>query len=172
MITSSRPLRLLSLATLALLASACSQRFGVTINEQQVIDPRPNTTAYRFQDPGLQACVNIALQRPDSTVENITMLACPGWQIAAIEGIDVLESLQHLDISDNSITSLAPLDGLDNLSTLTVSNNRISDVALLQSMASLTAATLTGNNNIPCQQLDALSQKLGNNLVRPETCRR
>ena len=164
--------QLLSVTTLALLASACSsQRFAVSVNEQPIYDPRPNATTYRFPDPGLQACVNIALQRPNSTVESITTLACPGWEIEAIEGIDALEGLQHLDISDNRISSIAPLDALRNLSTLTASNNRITDVALLESMATLTAATLTGNNNIPCQQLDVLAQKLGGNLARPQSCR-
>lgn|GEM_PF-186568 len=164
-------LRVLVVTALALLASACSQRFAVSVNEQPIYDPRPNTTEYRFQDPGLQACVNIALQRPNTSVDSITTLACPGWQIAVIEGIDALRALQHLDISDNNISSIAPLDALDNLSTLTASNNRISDIALLQSMATLTAATLNGNNNIPCQQLDALGQKLGGNLSRPQSCR-
>src|SRR5690606_19700984 len=127
-------LRVIGITTLALLASACSQRFAVSVNEQPIYDPRPNTTEYRFQDPGLQACVNIALQRPNTSAESITTLACPGWQIAAIEGIDALRALQHLDISDNNISSIAPLDALDNLSTLTASNNRITDIALLQSM--------------------------------------
>lgn len=155
-----------------MLVAGCSQQFAVSINEQSVYDPRPNATAVRFADAGLQACVNIALQQPDATVENLTVLACPGWEITEIEGIDALGGLQFLDISDNRVSSVAPLEGLNALSSLTAANNRLTDIAPLLSMKTLTSATLTGNNDIPCGQLDALTVKLGENLRRSGTCKR
>lgn len=159
------------LSILALIALAgCSQRFAVSINEQTVYDPRPNATGYRFSDPGLQGCVNFALQG-GGAVETLTVLACPGWEIDEIEGIGALNSLQYLDISNNRISSLAPLEALDRLSSLTITNNRVTDIAPLLSMPTLTSAVLTGNDNIPCGQLDDLSERLGNNLRRPIECR-
>ena len=148
----------------------CAQRYAVSINEQTVYDPRPNSTGYRFSDPGLQGCVNFALEGGGSP-EVLTVLACPGWEIAEIEGIGALSSLQFLDISNNSIMSLAPLEGLDRLSSLTITDNRITDIAPLLSMQTLTSAVLTGNNDIPCGQLEALSERLGNNLRQPAECR-
>lgn len=162
------PKTLCILATIAL--AGCSQRFAVSINEQTVYDPRPNSTGYRFSDPGLQGCVNFALQGGGS-IEQLTVLACPGWEIEEIEGIGALSSLQFLDMSNNRLTSLAPLEALDRLSSLTITNNRIGDIAPLLSMVTLTSAVLTGNDNIPCGQLDDLSEKLGNNLRRPAECR-
>lgn len=159
------------LSILAIFALAgCSQRFAVSINEQTVYDPRPNSSGYRFSDPGLQGCVNFALQGGGS-IESLTVLACPDWEIEEIEGIGVLSNLQFLDISNNAITSLAPLEGLDRLSSLTITNNRITDIAPLLSMQTLTSAVLTGNDAIPCGQLDDLSERLGNNLRRPAECR-
>ncbi len=154
------------------LLAGCSQKFAVSINEQSIYDPRPNTASVSFTDTGLQACVNIALRQPDATVENLTVLACPGWEITEIEGIDALNGLQFLDISDNRVSSLAPLAGLNGLSSITAANNRISDIAPLLSMVTLTSATLTGNNDIPCGQLEALAVKLGEKLRRSETCKR
>lgn len=159
------------LSILAILSLAgCSQRFAVSINEQTVYDPRPNSAGYRFSDPGLQGCVNFALQGGGS-VEALTVLSCPGWEIEEIEGIGALSSLQFLDLSNNVITSLAPLEALDRLSSLTITNNRVTDIAPLLSMPTLTSAVLIGNNAIPCRQLDDLSERLGNNLRRPEACR-
>ncbi len=166
-VKKNRPV--LSILTIMLFAG-CSQQFAVSINEQPVYDPRPNATEYRFSDPGLQGCVNFALQGGGSVAE-LTVLACPGWEIAEIEGIGALDGLQFLDISNNRVSSLAPLDALERLSSLTVTNNRITDIAPLLSMQTLTSAVLTGNNNIQCGQLDNLAERLGNNLRRPAECR-
>ncbi|MDP1931878.1 MAG: leucine-rich repeat protein [Gammaproteobacteria bacterium] len=160
---------LLSILAIIILGG-CAQRFAVSINDQTVYDPRPNATEYRFSDPGLQGCVNFALQGGGS-VATLTVLACPGWEITEIEGIGALAALQFLDLSNNQISSLAPLESLNRLSSLTATNNRITDIAPLLSMRTLTSAVLTGNNNIQCGQLDNLDERLGNNLRRPAECR-
>jgi hypothetical protein len=164
-------LHLSLLLMIAALGSACSQRFAVSINDQSLYDPRPNTTSYRFSDPGLQACVNFALREPGSQLEDIRVLSCAEWEVQEIEGIGILRSLQFLDLSGNQINSLAPLANLPRLSSLSAVNNRIIDITPLIGLTSLTSATLAGNNNIPCAQLDRLETRLGANLRRPDTCR-
>jgi Leucine-rich repeat (LRR) protein len=149
----------------AIVLSACSQKFTVSVNDQNVYDPRPNQTAQRFSDPGLQACVNLTVQQTGVDVDKIKVLACPDWQIAEIESIGTLRSLQFLDLSDNNITSLAPVTTLRNLSSISINNNRISDAAPLLRIATLTSATLNGNADIPCQQIESLRAKLKANLV-------
>lgn len=151
--------------------SSCSQRFAVTLNNQPLYDPRVNAADQRFADPGLQGCVNFALQQPDTTLETLKVLACPGWEIEILDGITQLTALQFLDLSENRISSLAPLQALRNLSSISIVNNRVTDIAPLLSMVTLTSATLSGNNNIQCSQLDVLSGKLGQNLRRPADCR-
>ena len=160
-----------TLLLLLLTSTACSQRFAVSVNNQTLIDPRPNATAYRFADPGLQGCVNFALQQPNATIETITVLSCSGWEIESIEGIETLRALQFLDISNNRINSLAPLSKLPRLSSISATDNRIRDIEPLIAMNTLTSALLTGNPNIACDQLTTLGQRLGDNLRRPNGCR-
>lgn len=160
-----------TLVLVTLFVSACSQRFAVSVNNQTLIDPRPNATAYRFADPGLQGCVNFALQQPNATIEAITVLSCSGWEIENIEGIATLRALQFVDISNNRINSLAPLSQLPRLSSISAANNRIRDIEPLIAMDTLTSALLTGNPNIACDQLTSLGERLGDNLRRPASCR-
>lgn len=152
--------------------SACSQQFAVSINDQTVFDPRPGAAQYRFADAGLQACVNFALQQPGSSFDTLALLSCPGWEIEDIEGIGALTALQFLDVSNNSISSLAPLSALPRLSGLSAADNQITDIAPLFSLNSLASAVLTGNDGILCRQLDTLQERLERNLGRPADCRR
>ena len=168
---SARDRSAFTIIILALFCSSCSQRFAVTLNDQTLYDPRVNAGELRFADPGLQGCVNFALQQPNTTLETLKVLACPGWEIEILDGIAALTTLQFLDLSDNRISSLAPLQPLRNLSSVSILNNRVTDIAPLLSMLTLTSATLTGNDNIQCSQLDVLSGKLGQNLRRPADCR-
>lgn len=160
-----------TLVLFMLVASACSQRFAVSVNNQTLIDPRPNATAYRFADPGLQGCVNFAMQQPNAEIETIAVLSCSGWEIESLEGIATLRALQFLDISNNRISSLAPLNQLPRLSSVSATDNRIRDIEPLIAKSTLTSATLTGNPNIACDQLDSLAARLGENLRRPTSCR-
>jgi len=163
--------RCTTLLLLSFVASACSHQFAVSVNNQTLIDPRPNTTAYRFADPGLQGCVNFALQQPNATVDTISVLSCSGWQIESIEGIATLRALQFLDLSNNRISSLAPLRQLSRLSSVSITDNRVRDIEPLISISTLTSAVLTGNVNIACDQLTSLGARLGDNLRRPASCR-
>ncbi len=163
----------LCFALTALVAlSSCSQRFAISVNNQPVYDPRPNATAYRFADPGLQGCVNLALQLPDATLEALRVLSCTGWEIESLEGIELLRALQFLDLSNNRVSSIAPLSSLPRLSSVSLTNNRVRDIAPLSGIETLTSATLVGNNEIACAQLEGLANRLGDNLRRPDQCRR
>lgn len=162
---------LLGLILISIISSACSQRFAVSVNNQTLLDPRPNDTVYRFADPGLQGCVNLALQQPNAELESITVLSCIGSEIESIEGIALLSSLQFLDLSNNRISSIAPLSGLKRLSSVSIGGNRLRDIEPLIQMNSLTSASLAGNPMISCAQLNTLAAKLGDNLRRPATCR-
>lgn len=160
-----------TLVLLALLSSACSQRFAVSVNNQTLIDPRPNATAYRFADPGLQGCVNFAMQQANAALDTITVLSCSGWEIESIDGIATLQALQFVDISNNRISSLAPLSQLTRLSSISAADNRIRDITPLIGISTLSSAGLTGNPNIACEQLTSLGLRLGENLRRPTSCR-
>lgn len=169
-LSAGKLVRSIGLLLLCLLG-ACSQRYAVSINNQTIIDQRPNAGSFRFDDPGLQGCVNFALQQPDATLETIAVLSCSGWDIENIEGIGALRALQFLDLSNNRINSLAPLAPLRRLSSISLTDNRVRDIDPLNALNSLTSAALTGNNNISCAQLEVLQSRLGDNLRRPTSCR-
>lgn len=160
------------ITALALLSvTACSQRFAVSINERTVFDPRPGASTYRFVDPGLQACVNFALQQAGASFDTLAVLSCPGWEIENLEGIGAITTLQYLDVSGNSLSSLAPLSALPRLSGVNATDNQITDIAPLLSLNALASVILTGNDGILCRQLDTLQQRLQQALRRPTDCR-
>ena len=164
-----RPASLLFSAALPLLAGCAG--YAVTLNEQTLYDPRERVTEHQFADPGLQACVNMALQQQRvEAAENLTVLSCSGLEIRSLAGLEALGSLQFLDVSGNRLTHLDPLRSLSRLRSVTASANPLNEISALFSVTGLTTAVFTGSNEIPCAHLDRLAERLGNNLTRPERC--
>lgn len=163
--------RLPALLLLALLLGACNRLYSVSVNEQVVYDPRPGNAVIRFNDPGLQSCVNLRLrQEPELAPEDITILSCAGLEIESLEGISALRRLEYVDVGDNELEHLDALGRLPRLVSVRAPDNPLGDIAALLRIDSLTTVVLTGSNRIPCRQLDRLEERLGNNLLRPAQC--
>lgn len=157
---------------LTVLLGACNRLYSISVNEQVLYDPRPGNPVIRFEDPGLQSCVNVRMQEdPSLAPEDITILSCVGLEIQSLEGINVLQSLESIDVSDNELEHLDELARLPRLTSVRAPGNPLQDVSGLLRASSLTAATLTQTRQIPCNQLDSLQNRLGNNLARPDECR-
>lgn len=155
----------------ALLLGACNRLYSISVNEQVLYDPRPGNAEIRFEDPGLQSCVNLALrQDPSLAPEDITILSCAGLEIESLEGLSALRGLEYVDVGDNELEHLDALGRLPRLVSARAPDNPLTDVSALLRVDSLTTAVLTGSNNIPCSQLDTLEERLGNNLQRPAHC--
>ncbi|MEX1198226.1 MAG: hypothetical protein WEB57_10240 [Pseudohongiellaceae bacterium] len=155
----------------ALLLGACNRLYSISVNEQVLYDPRPGNPVIRFDDPGLQSCVNLALrQDPSVAPENITILSCAGLEIESLEGLSTLRGLEYVDVGDNELEHLDALGRLPRLVSVRAADNPLTDVSALLRAGSLTTVVLTGNRNIPCSQLDALEEQLGNDLQRPAQC--
>ncbi len=160
------------LVTAALLASACSQNFTVAVNDQAIFDPTGRLFNGSLSDADLQGCVNIAMQQQNiQNAETLQVLSCANSAVNDLANIDQLTQLRFLDVSNNTVRDLAPLQRLRSLSSLNLANNTITDISPLLNMPNLATVNLTGNHEISCQQLQALGQRLGNNLTRPERCR-
>ncbi|MEX0963351.1 MAG: leucine-rich repeat domain-containing protein [Pseudohongiellaceae bacterium] len=156
----------------ALLLSGCADHYTVAINNQPVFDPTGRLFNGRLTDPNLQGCVNIAMQNQNiQNAELLTVLACGDSEVQTLENIDRLAALRFLELSNNRLHDLSPLQRLRSLGGLDLSNNVITDISPLLNMPNLASVNLTGNLEIPCQQLDALGERLGNNLTRPASCR-
>ena len=166
----SPPFRLFFLATLFSLGS-CSHNFTVSVNNQAVFDPTGRLYAGDLADSDLQGCLNIAMQQQG--IENaglLQVLSCANSSVETLANIAQLGELRFLDVNNNRIRDISPLRGLRNLSGLNLANNRINDISPLLSMTTLTSVNLLGNNDLPCQQLQTLEDRLGSNLSRPASC--
>ena len=165
--TQLRPCFLAALLSLA----SCSQNFTVSVNNQAVFDPTGRLYAGDLADPDLQGCLNIAMQQQG--IENaglMQVLSCANSAVETLANIPQLAELRFLDVNNNRIRDISPLRGLRNLSGLNLANNRINDISPLLSMTTLTSVNLLGNNELPCQQLQTLEDRLGSNLSRPASC--
>jgi Leucine-rich repeat (LRR) protein len=161
----------LTFLIMLLVLTTCARKYSVSVNQNTVYDPRGRMTEVRFPDPGLQACVNMRLQQQQlDSVEEITILTCPGLEIRSLEGIQAVSNLEFLDVTDNRLAYLTGLRTLNNLRSVTASGNPLIDISALFALPALNAATFNNANSIPCAHLDRLAQKPGLNLVRPLQC--
>jgi Leucine-rich repeat (LRR) protein len=160
----------LSLVSLFLLG-ACGHRFSVSLNENVLYDPRPGNAVVTVADSGLQSCINVLMRDREFTdAGSIEVLACPGLEITSLAGIEQLVNLRFVDLAGNELVNMDGLQNLSRLSSVNAPGNRLQDVSALIRNRTLTSAVLTGNNAIPCEQLDALAQRLNAGLLRPEQC--
>ena len=159
-------------ALLGVLLAGCSQTMTVSVNSQPVYDPQGRLLGSEAVDADLQGCINLALQQQNVELPaELTVLSCANGDIRSLENIGQLQALRFLDLGNNRIRNITPREDLPVLGGLNLVNNNIVDLGPLFNMPGLTSVNLRGNNNIPCQQLDNLRTRLGDNLSAPEECR-
>jgi Leucine-rich repeat (LRR) protein len=168
--TTSRASKLVA-TSLLISFSACSQNYTVSVNNQAIFDPTGRLFNGDLADPDLQGCVNIAMQQQNiQNAELLPVLSCGSSEVETVDAIEQLTQLRFLDLSNKFILDVSPLQGLRILGGLNLMNNEVTDIGPLLNMMNLASVNLVGNNNIACQQLRALEDRLGSNLSRPETC--
>lgn len=167
---SLRVLTVIMLTVGCVLLASCSRKFSVSVNQQVLYDPRPGH-AVTVADAGLQSCINVALRDGElAGASDVQILACPALEIETLGGIEQLDNLRYLDLAGNQLEHLDELRRLRRLSSVNAPANALNDISGLLQVSSLTSAVLTGNHNIPCQQLNTLARRLGQNLIRPAQC--
>lgn len=153
--------------------TSCQSPYSITLNERVLYRPDGSPAlAEIVKDPGLQACINQRLSNDSVSLTSITLLACPNAGISTLEGLQKLENLEQLDLSENRISNLSPLVSLLKLRLLNLPNNEINDIGPLQSLPVLRFVSLQGNPRIPCRQLEELEKKIGSLLNKPSSCQR
>ncbi len=151
---------------------ACSQQYAVSVNNRAVFDPNNRLPSGEAINPDLQGCINLAMRQQSTTdPSQLTVLSCANSQVDALDNIGQLVSLRFLDLADNKITNITPLENLQILGGLNLTNNDILDIAVLFNLNSLVSVSLLGNDEIPCSQVAALKEKLGENFTPPLACR-
>ncbi len=156
---------------LAAVLAACGQNYSVSVNDRALFDPTGRLPTGEVADADLQGCINFALtqQNVESAAE-LPVLSCPGSEIRSLEAIRVLEQVRFLDLGDNAISNVTPLEDLPLLSAVNLSNNAITDAGPLLNIENLISLNLQGNEAISCQQVAALRERLGENLLPPDEC--
>ena len=113
------------------------------------VDAYPNFSELTFADTTLQQCVDDAASAGGlEDAGQLTALTCTG--VGDASGLDVFANLASLNLAGNTLTTLDPVLPLDNLQFLDIS----------------------GNANLPCEQIDALAQRLveGTDLIVDDLC--
>lgn len=154
-------------------ATGCHGPFTYTFNDNVIFSPGRSTTAndHTLQDPALQGCLNQFLEASgQSALEQVKLLACPGSGVETLAGIDALSGLEQLELSDNRISDLRPLVKLLNLRVLGLRNNPLTTVTPLLELPILRFVSLTGDDQLRCNDVAALRNKLGNTLTGPLQC--
>lgn len=75
----------------------------------------------------------------------VTQLSASGMGIRSLVGIDLLTSLQALDVSENAIDDVTPLRGLLALELLDLAGNNVADISPLGSLHQLSVVVLDAN---------------------------
>ena len=82
-------------------------------------------------------------------------------EITDVSNLVGLESLERLDLSNNSIADLSDVSQLTNLRFLEMSENVITDVSGLENLSELETLTLSGNNIVNIEPVKNLENLVG-----------
>ena len=156
------------------------QSRGVTVNTGTACaGPFPITGCplpANIPDPGLDAALRSALGipngplYPDELASLTGQFNAAGYGIADLTGIEHCTGLTILDVSDNTLGSLAPLASLTGLKELNLSdNNTLSNLSPLASLTQLETLDASGNlisDLSPLAGLTSLTRlELGSNQI-------
>ena len=158
--------------TLALMLSACSSPYTVSINNTAVFDPQDRLYTGEVRSADLQGCNNFALrQQKIESDDQLQVLACANSEVTDLANISRLQNLRFIDLGKNRISNLTPLERLDRLSGLNLSDNLIEDISPLLRIQTLRSLNLAGNDSIPCRDVTELTRRMGANFTAPSSCK-
>lgn len=106
-------------------------------------------------DPGLNAAVRAALQKPDGPITlqdmlGLTVLSACCAGINNLEGLEAATNLRVADLHSNALTNAAALSTLPNLEIIDLFENRLTSFALSNSQTNLTVLNLSENLLTEC----------------------
>jgi internalin A len=121
-------------------------------NELPVLDQIKETDIFivYFNDRNLDLAVRNQIGKKDGVLtdndlKNIRRLIGVGYEISSLQGIELLENLIEIDLSENNIEDLTPLEPLKSLQILKLKNNNIDDITSLIYLDQLNIVDLSFN---------------------------
>lgn len=81
-----------------------------------------------------------------STLPNLTALTLNNCGLSTISGLENAETLQYLDLGNNTIRNLEPLSVMSGLTHLNLQHNAVSNTSVLSDLAQISTLDLSYNN--------------------------
>jgi len=106
-----------------------------------------------IQDKIFKKEVIKVMKMENKSIDEITHLDLSFLGAGSLEGIEVLENLETLTLSNNILTDLEPISGLTQLKVLDIQNNRISDLSPLKALTKLEVLLIRNN---PIESIDVI----------------
>lgn len=113
-----------------------------------------------IEDPALTRAIDRQRHQKSKSYEEITTLDVSFLGVESLVGIERLENLEVLTLSNNLITDLKPLESLKNLKVLDIQNNRVKDLTPLVGMEHLEVLLIRNNPVESIEVIDSLFSKL------------
>ena len=146
------------LAPALLLLSAC-QGYDVTVNDKVVYAPTPLFTDFVAPDPGLNHCLERAINDGIITrADQLTSLDCSFAGIENLQGLALFNNLKSLRLSANNVRNLVEIGEIATLEEVHLDDNKIVDPVPLFQLPVLRHVDLSGNPNLRCPPQGSLSR--------------
>ena len=113
-------------------------------------------------DPGLNAAVREALQKPvgpltQADLLSLNFLSACCRDIKNLQGLEAAQNLRILDLHSNSLTNGAVINSLTNLQIIDLFQNRLTSFALTSARSNLTIIDLAFNSLTQCSLPNGLT---------------
>ncbi|CAL6009409.1 Conserved_hypothetical protein [Hexamita inflata] len=105
----------------------------------------------------LKRCMNVRFNRVNY---NITALVVKSCNLQCIYGIEQMQQLKLLNLSDNCLTDISSLQGLHNLEYLSLEDNQVADISPISELNKLVVLIMTYKKVNPTDERASLNFEL------------
>ncbi|CAL6009419.1 Conserved_hypothetical protein [Hexamita inflata] len=105
----------------------------------------------------LKRCMNVRFNRVNY---NITALVVKSCNLQSIYGIEQMQQLKFLNLSDNRLTDISSLQGLHNLEYLNLEDNQVADISPISELNKLVVLIMTYKKVNPTDERASLNFEL------------
>jgi len=152
-----------------ILLGAC-QGYDFTVNDKVVYSPKPLFRDYTTPDPGLDHCLEQAINDGVITAAGqLTSLDCSFAGIESLEGIAAFTELRSLRLSANKVRNLGELSKIITLEELYLDDNQVVDPVPLYALPALRRIDLSGNPALQCPRPGSFARVT--TVLLPSHCR-
>jgi Leucine-rich repeat (LRR) protein len=139
------------LVGLAFVFLCACQGYDVKVNDRVVYTPTPLFSNFAAADPGLQSCIERAINDGVVTAPGqLSSLDCSFAGIEKLDGLATFTELKTLRLSANKVSNLDELSKIITLQEVFLDDNQIIDPTPLYQLSALRKLDLSGNAALQC----------------------